>query len=93
MIIESFKNDSVKFLNFFEYFLFGLAVSIDSFTIGITLNEIYSNYIICCICFSIFSFLFTFLGLFLGKKINLLFGRLSTLIGGFALIFIGLFYL
>ena len=93
MIIESFKNDSVKFLNFFEYFLFGFAVSVDSFTIGITLNEIYNNYIICCICFSICSFIFTFLGLLLGRKISLLLGRFSTIIGGIILIVVGLFYL
>lgn len=94
MIIESFKNDTnIRNLNFLDYFLFGFAVSIDSFSIGITLNEIYDNYFICCLTFSIFSFLFTFLGLFLGKKISNIFGKLSIFIGGVILIVIGLFYL
>lgn len=94
MIIETFKLDNdVKLFNFFELLLFGFAVSIDSFSVGIGLNAICNNYLLCSFVFSICSFIFTFLGLKLGKKLNMLFGKISTLIGGVILIIIGFIYL
>ncbi len=94
MIIESFKQTrAVHFMKFSELLLFGLAVSLDSFSVGLGLRAIYSKPIICSIIFSVASFLFTYLGLYLGKKINDMVGRISTRIGGIALICIGIFYL
>lgn len=94
MIIETFKNEEeVKIMSLKELFLFGLAVSIDSFSVGIGLKAITDNYILCVSIFSISSFVFTYLGLILGKKINNLIGKISTLIGGIILIIIGIMYL
>ena len=76
-----------------ELLIFGLAVSIDSFSVGIGLNAISNNFILCSLIFSISSFLFTYLGLILGKKISSLIGRASTLIGGIVLIIIGIMYI
>lgn len=93
MIIESFKQTrEVSLMKFSELLIFGLAVSIDSFSVGIGLRAIYKNPIICSCIFSISSFLFTYLGLYLGKKINDIVGHISTRIGGLALIIIGFFY-
>lgn len=94
MIIESFKEEKqISLLKFTEYLIFGLAVSIDSFSVGIGLNAIYGKPIISALIFSICSLLFTYLGLYLGTKINDWIGKSSTLIGGIVLIIIGLGYL
>lgn len=93
MIIESFKEDkNVKKLNFLEMLLFGFAVSIDSFTLGLGLRVIYKVPLISASVFSITSFLFTYIGLTMGKKINEIVGRLSTIIGGILLIIISIMY-
>lgn len=93
MIIESFKEDkSVKKLNFVEMLLFGFAVSIDSFTLGLGLRVIYKVPLVSAFIFSITSFLFTYIGLTMGKKINEIVGKLSTIIGGILLIIISIMY-
>ena len=93
MIVESFKEDkSVKKLNFVEMLLFGFAVSIDSFTLGLGLRVIYKVPLVSAFIFSITSFLFTYIGLTMGKKINEIVGKLSTIIGGILLIIISIMY-
>ena len=93
MIIESLKKEEIiKKIRVKEMLLFGLAVSIDSFSVGMGINSITNNFIISSLVFSIVSFVFTYLGLFLGNKINQIIGRISTIIGGFVLIFIGIIY-
>lgn len=94
MIIESFKkNSEPHIMKLKELLIFGFAVSIDSFSVGIGLDVLYSNTLICSINFSAFSFAFTYLGLVLGNKINVLIGKKATLIGGIVLIIIGFIYL
>ena len=94
MIIETFKNSNdVKIMKMGELILFGLAVSVDSFSVGIGLSSISNNILIAVIVFSLVSFLFTYIGLIMGKKINSIIGKASTLIGGMVLIIIGIFYL
>lgn len=94
MILESFKKEEYKkSLNIYELILFGFAVSIDSFSVGIGLKSINNNFVLCSSIFSICSFLFTYLGLILGKKINHIIGKTSTIIGGLVLICIGITYL
>lgn len=94
MIIESSKKEKdISLLNFPQMILFGLAVSIDSFSIGIGLNGITNNYILSSIIFSSISCFFTFAGLKLGKYINDKIGKLSTIIGGIILMILGLLYL
>lgn len=87
------KENEIKKMNNLELLLFGLAVSIDSFSVGVGIKTITNNYILGSIFFSIFSFLFTFLGLKLGKRLNSLFGRISVIIGGIVLIIIGILYI
>ncbi|MBS7021206.1 MAG: manganese efflux pump [Firmicutes bacterium] len=94
MIIESFKKETeVKQMNFFELLAFGLAVSMDSFSVGIGIQAISSHYIISSLLFSISSFIFTYLGLQLGKKLSTIFGKAATLLGGITLIAIGIVYM
>ena len=94
MIIESLKKDEkVKKMKLGEMILFGLAVSIDSFSVGIGINNISNNFIMCSSVFSITSFLFTYVGLKLGNKLNQLIGKISTIAGGIVLILFGLIYI
>lgn len=94
MIIESRKDEvDVKLMNFKELLLFGLAVSLDSFSVGMGLSLITKHYILGSLLFSGTSAFFTYIGLHLGKKINNRIGNISTLIGGIVLIVIGVAYL
>ena len=93
MIIETFKNEQkIKKMKLKEMILFGLAVSIDSFSIGIGINNISNNYLLCSIIFSIISFIFTYIGLLFGKKLNELIGKISTIVGGITLMLLGIIY-
>ncbi len=94
MIFESFKKEeNIKKLKLMEMILFGLAVSIDSFSLGIGLKVITNNILISCIFFSVFSFIFTLIGLFIGKKTSEILGFISTLLGGIILVIMGVLYL
>lgn len=93
MIYESFKKEeNIKIMKTLEFFLFAFAVSIDSFSVGITLTNISQNYIFSSFTFSFTSAIFTLLGLSLGNKIKKSIGKLSTILGGIALIIIGINY-
>ena len=94
MIYESFKETkTIKKMKTIEQLLFAFAVSIDSLSLGITLNTITSNYIFAAITFAISSCFFTILGLKLGTKIKSIIGKLSTVLGGIILIIIGITYI
>lgn len=94
MIIESFKEEkNVNKMKLGEMILFGLAVSIDSFSIGIGITNITDSFLIGSFIFSITSAFFTFFGLILGKKLNQIIGKMSTIIGGITLIILGIVYL
>ena len=94
MIIEGIKGqEELKNLTLIEKILFGLAVSIDSFSVGVGLQSISNKYVLCACIFSLSSLIFTYLGLLLGKKINNIVGKISTIAGGIVLIVIGFIYL
>lgn len=93
MVISSFKKEEdFKPLKFSEFFMFGIAVSIDSFSLGITLPNMGVGTIISPIIFALTSFLFTFAGLSIGNKIEKLLGKLATIIGGAILTIIGVLF-
>ncbi|MBE6159517.1 MAG: hypothetical protein E7157_00500 [Lactobacillales bacterium] len=94
MILETFKEEkNFKNLKIKEMLIFGLAVSLDSLSVGIGLKSIYHNVIISSSIFMVMSFIFTYIGLSLGKKINEIVGKISTLLGGVILMLIGLLYI
>lgn len=94
MIISSLKDKEEKmFLSIPGFFIFGFSVSIDSFTTGIGLNVINSNYLEVSIIFSLVSGMFTYLGLILGNKLKSYFGKISTIFGGIILIILGIYYI
>lgn len=94
MIIETFKQEEInKIITLKELLLFGLAVSIDSLSVGIGLNALTNNNILTVTIFSLTSLTFTYIGLKIGKKINKIIGKISTFIGGIILILVGIMYI
>ena len=94
MFFSSFKEEDITPLaNISSYLLFGFTVSIDSLTVGIGLGTISSKILIPPIIFSITSFLFTFIGLRLGRILNSIFGKISTIIGSIILFILSILYL
>ena len=76
-----------------SFFIFGLTVSIDSFSVGIGISSITSGFIMSYIMFSLLSFAFTYTGLKFGRYLNHKFGEVATKIGGVMLIIIALTYI
>ena len=94
MILESFsKKDEMEVMRIAGLFLFAFAVSVDSFSVGITLTSISENYVLSAFVFAFCSMAFTFIGLLLGNKIQKSIGKISTIFGGVILILIGLLFL
>lgn len=79
----SLKDETVKLeLNgYLEIFLFALAVSIDSFSVGMALGLENQNIIFGGLIFSIVSSIFTLTGLLLGKYLNQKIGLVAKIIG------------
>ena len=75
------ENEVNELKGYLELFLFALAVSIDSFSVGIALSLENQNLIVGGIIFSIISFLFTMTGLLLGKFLSEKTGKISKIIG------------
>lgn len=94
LILSNIKEKEVVPLeNIVSFLIFGLSVSIDSFTTGIGLNIINNNYLIVSTTFCLTSALFTYFGLNIGDKLSQKYGKISTICGGIVLIIIGLSYL
>lgn len=87
------EKEIVPLKNIVSFLVFGLSVSIDSFTTGIGLNIINNNYLLTSTIFLLTSSIFTYIGLNIGDKLNQKYGKISTICGGIILIIIGLSYL
>lgn len=94
MVIDTLrKKDKFVKMQLIQMIIFSFSVSLDSFSVGIGLNTLTSKILFSPIIFSFTSFIFTFLGLHIGKKISEIFGRIATLIGGLVLILIAIIYI
>lgn len=94
MFIETLKEEiEIKGLKIIDFILFAFAVSIDSFSVGISLKTIYENYLFSVSSFAICSFLFTWFGLAIGNKVQKSLGKYATMIGGIILVIVGMFYI
>lgn len=93
MIVSNIKDKEIGFLDsIVSFMIFGLSVSIDSFTTGIGLKSINNNYCEVSFIFMLCSFIFTYIGLLLGNKLSYKFGNVSTIIGGLLLILMSIYY-
>ena len=82
MIIHFFEEEhKLTKLNLFGILFFALSVSLDSFSVGIGLEYIYSNILASVITFSVVSMIFTLIGFKLGNKISEKLGKYSFFVG------------
>lgn len=70
--------------------LFATSVSLDSFSVGLTLGIYGAKTIVAVLCFGIAATVLTWLGLLLGKKIQGLLGQYSEALGGSILFVFGI---
>ena len=91
MLYEIFlKEESNIDLSFIGMFFFAFGVSIDAFSTGLGLTAITSNIYLAMTIFSVTSFLFTLLGLAIGKYAKKVLGVYASVFGALLLIVIGL---
>ena len=94
MFISIFKEDKeIIITGIFAILLFAFTVSLDSFSIGISLTIISTNHFLSASTFMITSFIFTIIGLILGKRIEKHFGNYATIIGSIILLICALKYI
>lgn len=91
MILDSFKKE--ENIKNEGVILFALAVSMDSFSIGISLGELVNSLLLAPIVFMIISATSTYVGLKLGNFISNKIGKYATLIGGAFLILIAIVHI
>lgn len=92
MLTSKENEEKLELINFSSMLVFALAVSIDSFSVGITLRTIYTHPIVCSLVFMIVSSICTYIGLKIGKKANQLIGKRATKLGGAMLIILAIFF-
>lgn len=91
MLYEIFlKEETTINLNWIGMFFFAFGVSIDAFSTGLGLNAITENIYLALIIFALTSFLFTLLGLLIGKYASKVLGVYASVFGAILLIIIGL---
>lgn len=93
MIINRNKEERIKIDSIFSIITIAFAVSLDSFTVGIAFGITGEKILISSLIFSIISSLFTYFGLFLGKKIRNQFKKQSLYLGVLLLLLVSLKYL
>ena len=93
MIRESLSEDdeeeSDKF-SFKELTLLAIATSIDAFAVGVTYAVLKEEVLIPIIIIGVVAFIFTIIGIYLGKRIGNYFGDKFEILGGIVLILLGI---
>ena len=87
------NNEEISILTNINILLISLSVSIDSLSVGIALGLNNEYIYLASIIFSILSFIFTYIGLILGKKLKLKYKNISTYIGIILLLLVSLKYI
>jgi manganese efflux pump family protein len=92
MIRSSFQEDDKPFVMpvGFGLILFSLTVSLDSFSVGLSLGIVGARVLLTIALFGLASMILTWLGLLLGQKVQHWFGTYSETIGGCVLLAFGI---
>ena len=94
MIYESFKIDPAEKIfdpsSIFVLLILSVATSIDALAVGITLSLITSSVAAAVITIGLMTFVFSYLGVFIGKKFGHFFESKIEALGGLILIGLGL---
>ncbi len=94
LAIHYFKDETADInLNIIGIIIFALSVSVDSFSVGLGINDITNNYYIASIIFALCSAAFTYLGIIIGKYSSKLIGKYAIILGIFLLLILGIFHL
>lgn len=94
LTIQFFKKEEINInLSLISVIFLAFSVSIDSFTIGLGISEITNKYLVACLIFCLCSFLFTLLGLIIGKYSNSILGRYASIIGILLLLLLGFYHI
>jgi putative Mn2+ efflux pump MntP len=92
MIWSSLKQESEKMMTpaGFGLLIFALSVSLDSFSVGLTLGIYGAKTLVVILCFGILATVQTWAGLLLGRKVQGWLGTYSEVLGGAILLAFGL---
>lgn len=90
--IKELDEEKKDFKNLVNASIFGFSVSIDSFSVGIALGTHNENIYLAGTLFAITSFIFTLVGLNIGKFLTLKFGKIANIIGSILLLILALTY-
>lgn len=92
MLLSAFNHETKTIVSTagFGLFLFGISVSMDSFSVGLSLGLSEVKTVLVIIIFGTISMMLTWLGLFFGRKVHGLLGAYSEILGGSTLLTFGL---
>lgn len=94
MFFESFSREKeTKMVTGFALLFFAFTVSLDSFSVGLSLGMFGVHTIVALLLFGGFSTVLTWAGFLLARKVSTLFGSYSELFGGAILCSFGLYLL
>ena len=96
MIFNAVKGSRTPYINIYTFWgllLFSLSVSIDSFSVGISLGLFSSDVILTVLLFGIFGGIMSVLGLLLGRRVGQWIGEYGEAFGGVILLVFGLKFL
>ncbi|MDR0304531.1 MAG: manganese efflux pump MntP family protein [Chitinispirillales bacterium] len=93
MIFEAIKNENLNhdksFSNIKNVLFLALATSIDAFAVGVSFSFDSKPILISALLIGIITFFVSFAGFFIGRKFGDLFGEKAEILGGTALIAVG----
>jgi manganese efflux pump family protein len=92
MIWSSFKKEDSSVITpvGFGLIVFAFSVSLDSFSVGLTLGIYQAKTVLVLVCFGVAATLLTWMGLLIGRKVQHWLGGYSELLGGSILLAFGL---
>ncbi|WP_433944372.1 manganese efflux pump MntP [Paenibacillus sp. SN-8-1] len=96
MIISSWRGNGMQAVNprtFIGMLLFAMSVSVDSFSVGVSLGMFHSNLVLTVLAFGFFGGLMSVLGLMLGRKVSHSLGDYGEAAGGAVLLAFGLMFI
>ncbi|GIP35537.1 manganese efflux pump [Paenibacillus sp. J2TS4] len=92
MIYSSFRGETVQALDFHNLWgllLFAMMVSVDSFSVGVSMGMFDSDFLITVLLFGFFGGLMSIAGLWIGRRLGLWIGHYGEAIGGAILLIFG----
>lgn len=96
MIVSSVRGGGMQVVNtrtFLGMILFAMSVSVDSFSVGVSLGMFHSNLVLTVLAFGFFGGLMSVMGLLLGRRVSHSLGDYGEAVGGAVLLAFGLMFI